>query len=176
MRIFLAALIALLLGLNFLLWMSDDRGIRQVRSLQAMIDAQRTENASMADRNKALEAEVKDLREGLSAIEERARAELGMVGRDETFYRILDEPPTAPPPGQEYTKPGKAVSARPGAPGAPALKPGLPRGAIPLPDATKPAPRNPHNSKKPAARAEPDSVPDDAIEGDGDGGPAVGPD
>ncbi len=125
MRLFLAALIALLLGLNYLLWMVDDRGIRQVRALEAAIEAQKADNAALADRNRALEAEVRDLKEGLAAVEERARADLGMVRRDETFFRILDEAPKAAP-----------VQAKPGQP-APPSKPGqakpAPRTAAPEP-------------------------------------------
>jgi len=51
----------------------------------------------IAARNLALDAEVRDLKVGLDAIEERARSELGMIKRDEIFFQILDERPTAKP-------------------------------------------------------------------------------
>lgn len=93
MRILLAVLMGLLLFLNYLLWFSEDQGWRKVRSLEAMVQAQIAENAVLAERNSALEAEVKDLKEGLAAIEERARTELGMIREDETFFRILGDAP-----------------------------------------------------------------------------------
>lgn len=147
MRLFLAALIALLLGLNYLLWMTDDRGLRQMRTLERAVVDQKSENAELADRNKSLEAEVRDLKQGNAAIEERARTELGMVRADETFYRILDEAPSSPP--SALTKPGTAVHARPQAPSAPAAAaPAAPKPdakpaakpAVPRPPAPKPAP------------------------------------
>lgn len=153
MRLFLAALIALLLGLNYLLWMTDDRGLRQMRTLERAVADQKTENASLADRNKSLEAEVRDLKEGQAAIEERARTELGMVRADETFYRLLDEAPSSPP--SALTKPGTGVHARPQGPAAPAAaappKPG------PRVDG-KPAPRP--VTPKPAKPAPDDARPD----------------
>lgn len=158
MRIFLAALIALLLGLNYLLWMTDDRGLRQMRTLERAVTDQKTENAVLTDRNKSLEAEVRDLKEGIAAIEERARAELGMVRRDETFYRILDEAPSAPP--SALTKPGTAVHARPSAPATPAApaKPAAKPETRPGPRAAAPARPRPPGGGRPAADG--DGVPD----------------
>jgi cell division protein FtsB len=94
MRILIAVLIALLLGLNILLWRTDDMGVRKIRALQADIAAQKADNEALTERNKTLEAEVASLKQNLEAIEERARSELGMVGRDETFYHLLEEEPT----------------------------------------------------------------------------------
>ncbi len=95
-------LVALLLGLNILLWRTDDMGVRKIRALQADIAAQVAENKALTERNKTLEAEVESLKQNLEAIEERARSELGMVGREETFYHLLEEEPSwtipAPPP------------------------------------------------------------------------------
>ena len=50
------------------------------------------ENQQLRERNQALEAEVQDLKQGLGAIEERAREELGMIKEGETFYQIIEEP------------------------------------------------------------------------------------
>ena len=52
---------------------------------------QRDENERLAERNAALEAEVLDLKQGLDAVEERARSELGMIKEDEVFYQIVED-------------------------------------------------------------------------------------
>ncbi|MDQ2694758.1 MAG: septum formation initiator family protein [Pseudomonadota bacterium] len=88
----ITVLSGILLFLNVLLWKSDGHGLRQVRQLQAAVEAQRQENAALAERNNALAAEVRDLKEGLEAIEERARVELGMIRNGETFFRVLNAP------------------------------------------------------------------------------------
>jgi cell division protein FtsB len=93
MRILIAVLIGMLLFMNTLLWKMDDRGVRKVRSLQAAIETQVAQNKALKERNAALEAEVKSLKEGFAAIEERARTEMGMIRKDETFYHILEEDP-----------------------------------------------------------------------------------
>ena len=57
--------------------------------------AQRATNAQLKARNDALDAEVRDLKQGFEAIEERARMELGMIKRDEVFYQVVAAlPPT----------------------------------------------------------------------------------
>ena len=58
--------------------------------LQEELDAANQEKAKLEERNKELDAEVSDLKKGIDAIEERARSELGMVGKDETFYQIIE--------------------------------------------------------------------------------------
>lgn len=99
MRIILGLLVLLLMLLNYQLWLAEDQGVRRVARLQAAVTAQRQDNSIHAERNRVLEAEVKSLKAGLDAIEERARLELGMIHRDETFYWVLDEMPTpAEPP------------------------------------------------------------------------------
>lgn len=95
MRILQAVLMVLVLSLNYLLWFSPDQGVRKIRSLEAAVQAQMAENAILRERNHALQAEVKDLKEGLAAIEERARAELGMIRKDETFFWILEDTPAS---------------------------------------------------------------------------------
>ncbi|MFN2309926.1 MAG: cell division protein FtsB [Gammaproteobacteria bacterium] len=82
-------LIVLLLGTQYRLWVG--RGsLAEVRDLQRAVDAQREENARLAERNATLEAEVSDLKQGLEAVEERARSELGMIKDDEVFYQIVE--------------------------------------------------------------------------------------
>jgi cell division protein FtsB len=58
--------------------------------LQEEIVIQQSVNAELSKRNAEMFAEIDDLKQGLDAIEERARHELGMVKEGETFYRIID--------------------------------------------------------------------------------------
>ncbi len=89
MKWLITILVGLLLLLQYRLWVGDG-GIPEVRHLQGEVDAAKQEKASLEERNRELDAEVSDLKKGLDAIEERARSELGMVGRDETFYQIIE--------------------------------------------------------------------------------------
>jgi cell division protein FtsB len=95
MRWILGILLVLLLVLQYRLWVHED-GMRQAMQLRAALRVQQDENERLAERNAALAAEVEDLKSGLQAIEERARAELGMVREGETFYQVVD--PVEPPP------------------------------------------------------------------------------
>ncbi|HXI75953.1 MAG TPA: cell division protein FtsB [Steroidobacteraceae bacterium] len=98
MRIFVAVLGLALVLLQYRLWLSD-QGIREVSRLQAAVELQASANREQAERNRQLVAEVTDLRGGLTALEERARSELGMVGNSETFYQVVTAatpPPAAP--------------------------------------------------------------------------------
>ena len=90
MRIWIALLISLFLILQYDLWVGDG-SLATVWRLQQSIDNQSKENKILADRNKALEAEVIDLKQGKDAIEERARSDLGMVKEGETYIQIVDE-------------------------------------------------------------------------------------
>ena len=84
-------LLALLALLQYRLWMGDG-SLAEVWNLYQQVETQKRENRELRDRNQALEAEVVDLKQGLDAIEERAREELGMIREDETFYQIVEEP------------------------------------------------------------------------------------
>lgn len=81
--------------LQYRLWLSE-QGMREVSRLQAAVEAQASTNREQAERNRQLVAEVTDLREGLTALEERARSELGMVGNSETFYQVVTAATPAP--------------------------------------------------------------------------------
>lgn len=83
------SLIALLLGLQYKLWVGEG-SVAEIWSLYQAGKVQREENARLKERNAALEAEVQDLKQGLDAIEERARTELGMVKDGEVFYQIVE--------------------------------------------------------------------------------------
>ena len=89
MRLAIAVLLVVLVALQYRMWVAED-GLAEVRRLEAALAAQRDENARLAERNARLSAELQDLKNGLAAVEERARSELGMIGRDETFYQIVD--------------------------------------------------------------------------------------
>ncbi|KHF26019.1 cell division protein FtsB [Solemya velum gill symbiont] len=91
MRWLLAALILLLIYLQFQLWVG--RGSRaEIAALQQEIATQKQQIQEYQERNDALHAEVKSLKEGLDAVEERARADLGMIGENELFFQILESP------------------------------------------------------------------------------------
>lgn len=86
-----AALAVVVVLLQYRVWVSDG-GVREVDRLQHAVAAQRLENDQLAERNKQLAAEVRDLKTGLDALEERARSDLGMIGSHETFYQVVPRP------------------------------------------------------------------------------------
>lgn len=92
MRWLLWLLVGLLVLLQYRLWVGDG-SLAEVWGLYRQVEDQREENLRLHERNQALEAEVTDLKQGLAAIEERAREELGMIKDGETFYQIIEEPP-----------------------------------------------------------------------------------
>ncbi len=87
------ALLVVVVMLQYRLWLSGD-GVRELGRLSEAVERQKADNAEAADRNQQLVAEVADLKAGLAAIEERARSELGMIGRNETFYQVVPVRPT----------------------------------------------------------------------------------
>ena len=91
MRIAAYVLSGLLLLLQYPLWFGTG-GVGRLLDLKHQIAAQKAENARLKERNEALEAEVLDLEQGLAAVEDRARSELGMVKKDETFYQVIEQP------------------------------------------------------------------------------------
>ncbi|MEO8016924.1 MAG: cell division protein FtsB [Pseudomonadota bacterium] len=82
------ALLTVVLLLQYRLWLSED-GVRELARLSESVEQQKGDNAEAAGRNQQLIAEVADLKSGMTAIEERARSELGMIGRNETFYQVV---------------------------------------------------------------------------------------
>ena len=83
-------LIVLLGLLQYKLW-AGDGSLSELWNLKQKISAQEMDNTALRQRNQQLEAEVRDLKEGLDAAEERAREELGMVKRGEVFYLVVEE-------------------------------------------------------------------------------------
>jgi cell division protein FtsB len=96
MKYLAAGLLILLALLQYRLWFGDG-SVRETARLQTEIAAQEAQNARLRERNRTLAAEVQDLKKGTTAIEERARTDLGMVGKSETFYQVVS-PENAPPP------------------------------------------------------------------------------
>ncbi len=90
MKTILVIFFVLLVLLQIKLW-SGDGGIVDTVQLQRAVDQQQQENYTLSERNKALEAEVEDLKKGVDAIEERARSELGLIKPGETFFQTVDE-------------------------------------------------------------------------------------
>ena len=70
------------------LWLSDS-GFRKTSDLRQAVEEQLVQNDALRERNLALEAEVLNLKNGRAAAEERARTDLGMIGRSETFYQVV---------------------------------------------------------------------------------------
>jgi cell division protein FtsB len=91
-----AALLVAVTLLQYRVWLSDD-GVRGLARLKHAVVAQRAENEQLAERNRQLAAEVRDLKTGMDALEERARSELGMVAHNETFYQVVPVRPAAAP-------------------------------------------------------------------------------
>ena len=87
-----AALLVVVVLLQYRIWLSED-GVRELRRLETAVATQRTENDQLGERNRQLAAEVRDLKNGMQALEERARSDLGMIARNETFYQVVPARP-----------------------------------------------------------------------------------
>jgi len=81
---------ALILAIQLPLWLGKGGWLR-VWEVDALVTAQRAKNAQLEARNAGIAAEVRDLKQGLDAVEERARYELGMVRPDEVFFQIVEK-------------------------------------------------------------------------------------
>jgi cell division protein FtsB len=107
MKFVAAGLLILLVLLQYRLWFGDG-SVREVAQLQTQITSQEEQNAKLRERNRTLAAEVQDLKKGTTAIEERARTDLGMVGKSETFYQVVspeNATPAAEPAAPAPTHP-----------------------------------------------------------------------
>jgi cell division protein FtsB len=92
-----AALVVVVVLLQYRIWLSED-GVRELHRLETAVAAQRTENDQLGERNRQLAAEVRDLKNGMQALEERARSDLGMIASNETFYQVVPPRPVAQGP------------------------------------------------------------------------------
>mgnify|MGYP003888579765 CR=1 FL=1 len=125
MKLLAGLLLALFVLLQYRLWLSEN-GVRESMHLRSAVAVQQSENEALERRNRELAAEVIDLRSGSAALEERARNDLGMIGRAETFYQVVP--------------PGTPLSARPGGVSTPAEAPLVPAAAAGI-GALQPAPQ-----------------------------------
>lgn len=99
------ALVVLIALIQYPLWLGKGSWMR-VWEVDRQIKTQREKNAQLHTRNTVLDAEVRDLKQGFEAIEERARSELGMIKQDEVFFQVLDRGQSLPtgkpkPPQQQ---------------------------------------------------------------------------
>jgi len=102
MRILALTFAAFILLLQYPLWLGKGGWLR-VWNLDDQLQAQRETNARLRQRNQALDAEVRDLKQGFDALEERARYELGLIKPDEVFFQIV---PRRPAPATAASKTG----------------------------------------------------------------------
>ena len=89
MRLLGLALAALLVAIQYPLWLGKGGWVR-VWDVERQLQASRGQTEALQARNDALTAEVRDLKQGLEAVEERARFELGMVRKDEVFFQVVE--------------------------------------------------------------------------------------
>ena len=83
-------LATLLVALQYPLWIGKGSWLK-VWELDRSLTQNREQNAKLKARNDALDAEVRDLKQGLEAVEERARYELGMVRPNEVFFQVVEK-------------------------------------------------------------------------------------
>jgi len=91
MRILTLVLVLLIAVIQYPLWVGKGSWL-SVWKIDSELATQQQANQQLVARNASLSAEVRDLKNGYDAIEERARNELGMIKQDEVFFQILDHP------------------------------------------------------------------------------------
>ncbi|ARG96626.1 cell division protein FtsB [Legionella micdadei] len=89
MRSIIIVLILALIGLQYKLWLGGG-GIFQWVELEKKLAVQETENEKLLARNRAIEADIIELKSGDQSLEEQARYELGMIKNDEIYYQFVD--------------------------------------------------------------------------------------
>ncbi len=97
-------LVALLVLIQYPLWLGKG-GWLKVWDLNRQVEAQKAANEQFRERNAVLDAEVRDLKQGTEAIEERARSELGMVKPNEIFFQVSANPASSPASSVAAAKP-----------------------------------------------------------------------
>lgn len=88
MKALLVGLAILFFGLQYKLWLGE-RSVRVLKNLEAELALQLEHNEFLESRNARIETEIMNLKNGLEAVEERARSELGMIKKDELFYQLI---------------------------------------------------------------------------------------
>jgi cell division protein FtsB len=151
-RLVIAVLVLLTVYLQYALWVTRG-GIPDVDKLKRAVAEQKDDIARLKERNRSLGAEVMDLKQGMEAVEERSRSEMGMIKRGEVFFRITD-------PKHEHDLPQHGGGAAHGA--EPPLEPPLDPlvAGDPLPDADLDAPpaptlKPPLQASAPAVKTKP---------------------
>ncbi|QNH17223.1 cell division protein FtsB [Xanthomonas sp. SS] len=99
-RWLLLVLAGLLAWLQYRFWLGPGNS-GEVLVLESQVEHQKRDNEGLQQRNAALAAEVKDLKDGEAAIEERARSELGMIKPGEKFYRVVEDAPVPVAPAAD---------------------------------------------------------------------------
>jgi cell division protein FtsB len=89
-RTTMAILVLMLVWLQGRLWVGEG-SLAHVSALEDRVEIEQSANESKLQRNKVLRAEIKDLKNGLDAIEEKARSELGLIREGETFFLVVEE-------------------------------------------------------------------------------------
>ncbi|CAK0772610.1 Cell division protein FtsB [Gammaproteobacteria bacterium] len=90
MKWLVALLILVIIGLQYRLWHGIG-SLEEVAALRQAIKDQSGENKKLLERNQSMEAEVRDLKSGMDAVEERARMELGMIKKNESFFLVVEK-------------------------------------------------------------------------------------
>lgn len=125
MRLILIGLTALLLLIQFPLWLGKGGWLR-VWELDKQVETAHRRNDELKARNAKLSSEVQDLKQGTGAVEERARFELGMIKENEVFVQVLDpnaKAVVAPAPGPVTPSTTSPAAAAPGVkPAQPAVR------------------------------------------------------
>jgi len=88
-RLFLAVVLPLIAGLQYRLWVGEG-SLAEHRMLADRVEKARIENDRLTGRNRLLLAEIRELKTGLESVEDRARSELGMIRKGETFYLLVE--------------------------------------------------------------------------------------
>lgn len=126
MRWLSIALIALIGLLQYPMWIGKGGWLR-VWDVDHQLQEQRDNNKKLEVRNGGLDAEVRDLKQGYDAIEERARYELGMIRQDEVFVQIPERGPDGDTPAKPASSspeaPDSSVAGKPTKPAGSASKP-----------------------------------------------------
>ncbi len=113
MRLITLALVFLLLLIQLPLWLGKGGWLR-VSELEGQVSAAQAKSEELRARNAKLESEVRDLKDGTGAVEERARYELNMIKQDEIYVQVLGKdglpkesatPLPPPPPPKPDNKP-----------------------------------------------------------------------
>ena len=91
MKTITLVLLVLLVWLQYKIWLQEG-GVPEILQLEKEVAALEEQVSVLRERNASLDAEVRDLKKGLDAIEERARNEMGMIGQDEVYYQVVERP------------------------------------------------------------------------------------